>query len=253
MNLPDFTSGFWPLILTAIFFVVVSGRYFLVAGIFYLVFYAWFPKKYEARKINKKDYKAGQFKKEIKYSLMSSFIFAIAGAITVILWQKGYTKVYTEIDLFGWWYLPVSLLMYMLLQETYYYWTHRWMHIPAVYRMVHKVHHDSHIASPFTAFSFHPLEGLLQAIFLPILLMIIPIHYYVIIFLLVIMSFSSVINHLDIEIYPKKAFNSWAKWVIGATHHSLHHKYYKYNFGLYFTFWDRIKKTEGGSKQKAES
>ncbi|MEO8820340.1 MAG: sterol desaturase family protein, partial [Ginsengibacter sp.] len=226
---------------------VISGRYFLVAGIFYLVFYNWFREKYEARKINKKKYKAGQLKKEIKYSLISSLIFAVAGAITVILWQKGYTKVYTNIDLYGWWYLPVSLLIYMLLQETYYYWTHRWMHIPSVFRIVHKVHHDSHISSPFTAFSFHPMEGLLQAIFLPILLMIIPIHYYVIIFLLVIMSFSSVINHLDIEIYPKKSFNSWAKWVIGATHHSMHHKYYKYNFGLYFTFWDRIKKTEKDS------
>jgi sterol desaturase/sphingolipid hydroxylase (fatty acid hydroxylase superfamily) len=58
------------------------------------------------------------------------------------------------------------------------------------------------------------------------------------------MTFSSVINHLDIEIYPKNSYAIWSKWVIGATHHSLHHKYFKYNFGLYFTFWDRIIRTE---------
>ncbi len=59
------------------------------------------------------------------------------------------------------------------------------------------------------------------------------------------MTLSSVINHLNIEIYPKN-FNksSIGKWLIGATHHSLHHKQFKYNFGLYFTFWDKIKKTE---------
>jgi sterol desaturase/sphingolipid hydroxylase (fatty acid hydroxylase superfamily) len=118
------------------------------------------------------------------------------------------------------------------------------MHKPAVFKVVHKVHHDSNIASPFTAFSFHPLEGLFQAIFLPIMLIILPMHYYIIILLLTLMTFSSVINHLDIEIYPGGSHNSIGKWIIGATHHSLHHKQYKYNYGLYFTFWDKIKKTE---------
>lgn len=118
------------------------------------------------------------------------------------------------------------------------------MHIPRIFRVVHKVHHDSKISSPFTAFSFHPIEALLQAIFIPILLMIIPIHLYVIIVLLTIMSISSVINHLDIEIYPEGSQHNFSKWVIGATHHAQHHQRYKYNFGLYFTIWDRLKKTE---------
>lgn len=244
MNLPDFTSGFWILMLTLIFFAVITGRYFLVAGLFYFIFYVWFPDKWKERKINPKAYDRKQLKKEIKWSMISAFIFSAAGTITVILWQKGFTKVYTEINEYGWWYLPVSLMVFMLLQETYYYWMHRWMHIPSVFRIVHKVHHDSKIASPFTAFSFHPIEGLLQAIFLPILLMVLPMHYYVIILLLVIMTFSSVINHLDIEIYPKSHFNFLGSWLIGATHHSLHHKQFKYNYGLYFTFWDKIEKTE---------
>lgn len=244
MNLPDFSSGYWPVIVTAIFFLVISARYFLVAGIFYGIFYIWFRKKFEVRKINRKSYKKGQFRSEIRYSLISSLLFSLAGCLTLILWQKGDTKVYSATDLYGWWYLGVSLLVYMVLQETYYYWLHRWMHQPAVFKLVHRVHHDSHIASPFTAFSFHPLEAILQALVLPLLLLIIPIHYGVLLFLLVIMTFSSVINHLDIEIYPKNSYKFWSKWVIGATHHSIHHQYYKYNYGLYFTFWDRIKRTE---------
>ena len=244
MNLPDFTSAYWLFLLTVIFFIIITGRYFLVAGLFYLIFYTWFPAKFEARKINKRKYKKGQFKTEIKWSLVTSLLFSVAGTITIILWQKGVTKVYTDLDLYGYWYLPVSLIVFMLLHETYYYWIHRWMHIPRIYKIVHKVHHDSKIASPFTAFSFHPLEGLLQAIFLPIMLMLLPMHYYVIILQLTIMTFSSVINHLDIEIYPAPLKNSFSKWVIGATHHSLHHKQFKYNYGLYFTFWDKIEKTE---------
>ena len=134
MVLPDFTSAYGFLLLTLVLFIIITFRYFLVAGMFYLIFHVWFRKKYEVKKINKKDYKPGQFRKEIKYSLISSLLFALAGTFTVILWQKGFTKVYTTYDLYGWWYLPVSLVIYMLLQETYYYWTHRWMHIPAVFR-----------------------------------------------------------------------------------------------------------------------
>ena len=245
MILPDFATSYWFVILTLIFFIIITGRYFLFAGIFYLIFYVWFYEKWKIRKINTRNYKPNQFKTEIKWSIVTSLLFSIAGTVTVILWQKGYTKVYTNLNLHGWWYLPMSLIIFMLCHETYYYWLHRWMHRPAVFKIVHKVHHDSNISSPFTAFSFHPLEGLLQAIFLPAMLMILPMHYYVIIIQLTIMTISSVINHLDIEIYSKK-FNDhfFGKWIIGATHHSLHHKQFKYNYGLYFTFWDKIKKTE---------
>lgn len=245
MNLPDFSSPLWFCMLTLIFFIIITGRYFLIAGIFYLIFYCWLPEKCQQRKLNKRQYKPKQLQTEITWSIINGLIFSFSGAAAVILWQKGFTKVYTNIHAYSWWYLPVSLVISMLLHETYYYWLHRWMHHPRVFKIVHKVHHDSNITSPFTAFSFHPLEGVLQAIFFPVVLLFLPMHYYIIIVQLVIMSLSSVINHLDIEIYPKN-FNKniFGKWLIGATHHSLHHKQFKYNYGLYFTFWDKIRKTE---------
>ncbi len=245
MNLPDFFSLYWIIVLTILFFIIITGRYFLVAGIFYLIFYVWYRERWKEKKINSKSYKKGQFATEVKWSIITALLFSIAGTATVILWQKGYTKVYTNLSLFPWWYLPLSFFVFVLIHETYYYWLHRWMHIPSVFKIVHKVHHNSNITSPFTAFSFHPIEGFFQAIFLPIMLMILPMHYYVIIALLLFMTFSSVINHLDIEIYPK-SFNEnfFGKWIVGATHHSLHHKQFKYNYGLYFTIWDKIKKTE---------
>ena len=154
MNLPDFASFYWIALLSVGFFVIITGRYFIVAGLFYGIFYKWFPVKFSSRKINKKGYNKGQLKKEIKWSVISSLLFSVVAAFTVVLWQKGYTKIYDKLDLYGLWYIPVSLLIYIFLQETYYYWIHRWMHLPAIFRVVHKVHHDSRVASPFTAFSF---------------------------------------------------------------------------------------------------
>jgi sterol desaturase/sphingolipid hydroxylase (fatty acid hydroxylase superfamily) len=162
-----------------------------------------------------------------------------------VLWQQGYTQIYWEFSLNDFWYMPLSLLIAMLIHETYYYWLHRLMHHPKIYRYVHKVHHNSLVSSPWTAFSFHPIEAFLEAIILPLIVILLPIHYYMIVFQLTIMTFSSIINHLDIEIYPKNTHKNWfGKWWIGATHHALHHSQFKYNFGLYFTFWDKYMKTE---------
>ena len=59
------------------------------------------------------------------------------------------------------------------------------------------------------------------------------------------MTLSATINHAGIEIFPA----SWSKkpilrGLIGATHHDVHHKQARYNFGLYFTFWDKWMGTE---------
>jgi sterol desaturase/sphingolipid hydroxylase (fatty acid hydroxylase superfamily) len=251
MQLPDVSNPFLFFIATLVVFVVVIGRYLLIAGIFYAVFHMWYPQKWQQRKINNRGYKKDQFRKEVFWSTVTALIFAVSGAVTLLLWQKGYTKVYFNANDYPLWWLPLSLIIAMVVHETYYYWLHRWMHHPKVFKIVHKVHHDSNITSPWTAFSFHPIEGFFQAIFLPLLLMVLPMHLYVLIIQLTIMTFSSVINHLDIELYPRNFHKHFlGKWLIGATHHSLHHKQFKCNYGLYFTFWDKWKRTESPLYEK---
>ena len=186
-----------------------------------------------------------QFRREVKWSLLSSAIFALLFVITFFLYGKGYTKVYTYIHDYGVVYFFMSIVLYLGLYETYYYWLHRWMHKPGVFRLVHKVHHESVHTSAFTSFSFHPLEALLQFIFLPVMIMIIPIHFGALAIILILMTVSSIVNHAGIEIYPGRFYkHPVGKWIIGSTHHDLHHKEFKSNYGLYFTFWDKWMKTE---------
>lgn len=250
-SLPDITQPGWFMIVTILMFLVVAGRYFVAAGLFYLLFYRWHPERWQQRKLNKRSWPAQQFRREIRWSCITALIFAITGTLTVILWQQGHTRVYTDVHAFPLWWLPVSLLIALVVHETYYYWLHRWMHQPAIFRIVHKVHHDSNITSPWTAFSFHPLEGVLQALFLPVVLLLMPMHVAVLVIQLTIMTVTSVINHLDIEIYPRNFHRHFlGRWLIGATHHSLHHKQFRYNFGLYFTFWDKWKQTESPLYEK---
>lgn len=243
--IPAFDSPMAFLIGTLAIFAVVVGRYLLIAGGFYGYFYIWRKDHWKKQKLGARDYSKSQFQRELQYSMITAGIFSVTGALMVLAWQHGLTRIYLDISEYGYWYLPVSLGIYLLIHETYYYWLHRWMHHPTVFRIVHKVHHQSTITSPWTAFSFHPIEGLMQAVILPAMLFLIPIHPYVLLVQLTIMTITSVINHLDIEIYPENSHRHWfGKWWIGATHHALHHKQFKYNFGLYFTFWDKWGSTE---------
>lgn len=241
--------GFNPLsaffIYVVILFFAIVVRYFIAAGIFYYYYYIYKSDSFSEKRLSKRLLKKAQFRKEISWSIKSSAVFAVVGAITVLLWENGLTAIYTDISKYGFFYLPLSLAIAMFIHETYYYWVHRWMHKPEVYKWVHKVHHNSLIPTPWTAFSFHPWESLLEAVILPVILLIVPIHPIVLGFYLLIMTVSSVINHLDIEVYPKAFQKSKiGQLFIGATHHHHHHAEFNTNYGLYFTFWDKWMGTE---------
>ena len=182
------------------------------------------------------------------WSSISAVCFSFTGTMLLLLWQKGMTSIYIDVNDYPLWWLPASLLISLLIDETYYYWVHRWMHQPAIFRHIHKVHHQSTISSPWTSFAFHPIEGMLLSLPFVCTLIFIPMHVGVIFLQLAIMTVSSIINHLDIEIYSEAMRkNKVGKLLIGASHHALHHKQFKYNFGLYFTFWDKLKNTESPS------
>jgi sterol desaturase/sphingolipid hydroxylase (fatty acid hydroxylase superfamily) len=115
------------------------------------------------------------------------------------------------------------------------------MHIPSVFRIVHKTHHESLHPTVFTSFCFHPLEAVLQFLFFPLLILLLPIHYGVLFGVLMIFTVSALINHSGVEIF-KRPFV--LKHIIGSSHHELHHQEFKTNFGLHFTWWDKLMKTE---------
>ncbi len=241
----DFTSPASFLLLTSIFFVAVFVRYLLVSGIFHYVFYMLLRDKFDHRILNGDIKKRTQLKKEVLWSAITSLIFSVSGTLMVILWQKDLTALYIDIFDFPIWYLPLSLVVALFLHETYYYWLHRWMHLPKVYRYMHKVHHDSIETNSLTSFSFHPMESVAQAIIIPLIVFFLPVNIYVLLTMLIIMTFSGTLNHAGVELYPKGFHKHWlGKWLIGATHHDQHHKKFKYNYGLYFTFWDKWMGTE---------
>ncbi len=74
-QLPDFTDPFNFLLLTIAMFVIVIGRYFLIAGLFQWIFHNKFKKQFAHRKLSAKQVDQKQFLKEVQWSVITSLIF----------------------------------------------------------------------------------------------------------------------------------------------------------------------------------
>ena len=241
------------LVFFLVVFVVIFLRYLVVAEVYHYLFYRLFRRKVSHQILDSKILRKKQMLKEVGWSAISAFVFTVFAVGLFALWFYGYTSIYQSIDAYPIWYFPVSVSLALFIQDTYY-WLHRWMHLPSVFKRIHKVHHNSVHTSVFTSFSFHPTETVLQALILPLIVMVLPLHIYAVAVVLVVMTLSAAINHAGIEIYPTGRFGKWVSaWIIGATHHDQHHRKFKANYGLYFTFWDRLMGTEAPSSIKSEN
>ncbi len=220
-------------------------RYLILAGLFYYLIFMRFAARFVSNTISTTPLKNGQIKREIFYSFVTSLIFACLGTQVLYAWQTGGTAIYFDKSEYPMIWMLLSICLVLAIHETYYAWLHRWMHRPSIYRWIHRTHHESLTTTSWTSFSFPQLESLLQGLPIFMMIFIIPIHILSLIVLLIIMTGTSVINHLNHEIYPEGTHRHWfGKWWIGATHHAHHHSQFHFNFGLYFTFWDRWMKTE---------
>ena len=230
-----------------VIFVVVAfttGRYVLLTGIAFLLCYKPGLKQFKKFKIQP----AIPAKKQMRYELFFSFstigIFSMIGIIVYILYINGYTTIYTNIGKHGWGYFFLSLVIMIILHDTYFYWTHRLLHTRWFFKKIHTVHHRSANPTPLAAYSFHPFEAFIETLIVFPFVTIWPVHIFAFLFFTFLVLVMNVIGHLGFEFMSQKFRDSTpGKCLTSSTHHNLHHQKSNKNFGYYFTFWDKLMKT----------
>ncbi|MGE0775510.1 MAG: sterol desaturase family protein [Sphingomonadaceae bacterium] len=220
--------------------LIVGVRYLVTSGAF-----AW------ATRITRPGLYAGldqQMRREIGWSLASAAIYGIPAGIVAWGWQEhGWTRIYSDVAAYPLWWLPLSVLAYLALHDTWFYWTHRAFHHPRLFGPIHAVHHASRPPTAWAAMSFHPWEAISGAVVIPALVFLIPIHVGALGAVLAIMTLMGVTNHMGWELFPKAVVHGYAgRWFITASHHQRHHDQYRCNYGLYFRVWDRLCGTDRG-------
>lgn len=222
-------------------FFGVGSRYAFTAGIAFLIFYVLFKNRLAFKKIQAKFPQNKDIQREILYSISSITIFA---SIPVLLVFNPYIRPYTQImdtpNQLGWTYFGFAFVIMFFMHDAYFYWTHRLMHHPRLYKYFHLVHHKSINPSPWAAYAFHPLEAVLELGIYVILIFTIPLNKYHIFIFFLFQIIYNVYGHLGYELYPRGFNKTWiGKWVNTSVSHNMHHHYFKGNYGLYTLIWDR--------------
>ncbi len=241
---PDIPVPLALLIVSFAVSAIVAVRYFLASG-----FFAWITSKMRPGLYAGK---ANQIRREIGWSMGAALIYGAPAGIVFWGWNHhGWTQLYTDLATYPLWYMPVSVLIYLFVQDSWFYLTHRAMHHRRIFKVAHAVHHNSRPPTAWTAMSFHPIEAVTGAVVVPLLVFVVPIHLAMVGVVLTLATVMGVTNHMGWEAFPRwLVHSSLGNWLITASHHEKHHEEYQCNFGLYFRFWDRVCGTDRGFSRR---
>lgn len=227
---------FWKKILA-----IISLRYFIIAGLAFFICYILLRKKISYKKIQLRFPATKDYRREIIFSLITMVIFSVVPFLFLGNQSiKAGTTFYSDIHQHSRWYFWLVFPLMLLMHDTYFYFMHRLMHHPRLFKWFHLLHHKSTNPSPWAAFAFGPLEALVEIGILVVFLYTIPIMRFHLFFFFLFMMLYNVYGHLGWELYPKNFQRSViGRWINTSINHNQHHQYFKGNYGLYFLWWDR--------------
>ncbi len=157
-------------------FGLTLGRYIVIAGIAFLLFYCLLATRFTTWKIQTRLLKSKNIIREIVHSTQSTLIFTFITLIILFTPLKGYTLIYDNMNEYSYWWIGASTLLGLVIHDTYFYWMHRLLHHKKIYKHAHVVHHKSTNPSPWTSYSFHILEAIAEGLILFVLVFVLPMH-----------------------------------------------------------------------------
>jgi lathosterol oxidase len=204
------------------------------------------------RKIQQRQASRADVTREILSSLRTVLIFSVLTVVVYFGASANIFTVYRNIQPVGAPYLIVTVAAMLVAQDAYFYWTHRLLHHRRLFARCHRTHHQSVTPTTFAAYAFDVPEALVLGLFAPLWLLVVPMQQHGLWIFLAFMIMRNAFGHCGAELVPRRVVESrWLCWLVTNTHHDLHHTSVRYNFGLYFTWWDRLMGTEAPAQQTA--
>jgi len=226
-------KAFWVQYLT--YYLILAGGavvFYLGFSTFsYLFFFRWRRAKFYPETLGED--LSDQIKTEIKIALTSLPFMAILMAPFPVMVARGYSRVYKNVDDYGWGYLLFSIPLFLFCTDMMIYFIHRGLHLPFLYQRIHKPHHTYRFTTPYSSHAFHPVDGWAQGVPYYIFCFIFPFHHILFVAMFVFVNFWTISIHDQVDFCGAGIINS-------TGHHTIHHRDFLYNYGQYFTLWDRI-------------
>ena len=220
-------------------------RYIVFAVAVWLTLWVILAKPLAGRKIRAETPKPKQLLIEFGASLRSIAIFSTIGLLTFALARLGLLPGPQIAIAWGPGWAWATLGLMIVAHDAYFYWTHRLIHDPRLFRAFHRRHHKSNNPSPFTAYSFDIGEAAINGFFVPLWMIIVPTQWWVVGLFMLHQIVRNTLGHSGYELFPaRRDGRPVLDFLTTTTHHDLHHAQAGYNYSLYFTWWDRLMGTE---------
>lgn len=132
------------------------------------------------------------------------------------------------------WYIAWFALMPMW-GSFHFYWVHRALHIPALYKAAHALHHRNVNVGPWSGISMHPLEHMIyfSSLLIHFVVPTSPMH---ILFHVYSFTLHPVCSHSG---FDGLLAAGTKRAQLGDFFHQLHHRYFECNYGTVEMPWDR--------------
>ncbi len=136
---------------------------------------------------------------------------------------------------FTWGWMIALVFLTPLWLSFHFYWVHRLLHWPPMYRKVHSLHHRNVHTGPWAGMTMHPIEHVVYFSSLLIHL-IIPSHPVIMYFHMYLQALNPIASHsgFDDLFVKNKSLLS-----LGEFFHQLHHRYFECNYGTADVPWDK--------------
>jgi sterol desaturase/sphingolipid hydroxylase (fatty acid hydroxylase superfamily) len=142
-----------------------------------------------------------------------------------------------------WWSLVLQLFVVSLVDDTYFYFFHRWMHrSKTVYARIHRIHHKAYTPVPMEYIYVHPLEWIMGSAAPVAGFLVVALPFGVLNFW-VFLAYAALRNlhELDIHSGLRTTVQRWIPGLAVTEHHDLHHARPQCgNYGSMYLLWDRL-------------
>ena len=129
----------------------------------------------------------------------------------------------------------LGLVLLPIWSAFHFYWAHRLLHVPFLYKHVHSLHHRNVNIGPWSGFAMHPVEHLIYLSSLMIHF-VFPSHEILVFFHVIYLAPGAAMTHAG---YEDLLIRDKRRLALGTFYHQLHHRYYECNYGNQEMPWDR--------------
>lgn len=131
----------------------------------------------------------------------------------------------------------------------HFYWIHRLLHWPPLYRLAHSVHHRNVVIGPWSGISMHPVEHFLYftAVLIHFVVASHPVHFF---FHMHLQTLNPAASHSGFDGLMSKGQKQMD---LGDFFHQLHHRYFECNYGTAEMPWDKWFGTFHDGTEKAQA